>query len=333
MSRRSIALLALALAPALALAQAVSPDARVPLSTGFVPDPTEIDGHAVGARALSEIAGSTCTGFVGDHASHVLSLNTRFGFLRVFATSDTDLVLGVRSIDQAGEEHWSCSDDRFGTSPSVEGVFPRGTLEVWVGTHTLGASGDYQLRMTEMRSVRPGVGTGGTADDRGAATDLGLDTSATGRFDPIRLHRGFLPDPRWLTGEARVDVATTVDAGVESGPIEVTLLGNGCGGLVQAAPAHIVTLLDDIDFLQIYLCAPADEGARCAPTQEPLSIVVLGPSGDFLCESASGSYAALERGPGQGGWPAGDYRVWIGVHHVATHQSYRMGISELRRVN
>ncbi len=328
------ALAALVMLPTLAIAQSTAPEARVPLSTGFVPDPAVLEGHAHGARSLADLGGHECAGFVGDRPSHVMNLDTRFGFLRIFATSPTDLVLGVHAIDASGRPVWLCSDDRFDTAPGVEGVFPRGRVEIWVGTHTLGASADYVLSFTETRSVRPGIGTGSTADDRSAATELGLDTTAGPRYDDIHVHRGFLPDPRWLEGEAGLAVAAEgADAGPDVEPIEVTLLGNGCGGLVQASPAHVVTLLDDFDFLQLYLCEPAeDEHTRCTPTHEPLSIVVLAPDGSFRCEAADESVTALSRGIAEGGWPAGDYRVWVGVHHSSTHERYRMGISELRRV-
>jgi hypothetical protein len=335
MSRSGRALLfALVLVPTLALAQTIAPEARIPLSTGFVPDPVHLEGHAHGGRALEDLGGHECTGFVGDRANHVMMLDTRFGFLRIFATSQTDLVLGVHWTDASGHPHWLCSDDRFDDAPGVEGVFPRGRLEIWVGTHTIGESGDYVLDFTEMRSVRPGIGTGEAGLDRSAATELGLDLEADARYDDIHLHRGFLPDPRWLEGEAGLaTVAAGADAGTDVEPIEVTLLGNGCGGLVQASAGHVVTLLDDFDFLQLYLCEPAEEGSRCVPTHEPLSLVVLLPNGAFRCEAADASFTALSAGADEGGWPAGDYRVWVGVHHTDTHQRYRMGVSELRRVN
>ncbi len=331
-----VVLAALVLIPTLATAQPIAPEARIPLSTGFVPDPAQIDGHAHGSRAFADLAGGDCTGFVGDRPNHVMALDTRFGFLRIFATNvgDADLVLGVHVFDASGRATWMCSDDRFGNVPGIEGVFPPGRLEIWVGTHTLAQSADYTLQVTETRSVRPGIGTGGTADDRSAATELGLEATAAGRYDAIHLRRGFLPDPRWLTGVA--GLAATVespDAGPESGPIEVTLLGNGCGGLVQASPAHVLTLIDDFDFLQLYLCEPSADGGRCVPNSEPLSLVVLQPDGTFRCESADDSFTALAAGHDQGGWPAGYYRIWVGVHHVDVHETYRLGISELRRVD
>lgn len=327
-------LVALVLVPTLAYAQAIGTEARIPLSTGFIPDPAAVEGHAHGARALADLGGHECAGFVGERANHVMALDTRFGFLRIFATSQTDLVLGVHRTDASGHSSWLCSDDRFGNMPGVEGVFARGRVEVWVGTHTIAESGDYILNFTETRSVRPGIGSTADLDDRSAATELGLDPTALGRHDAIHVHRGFLPDPRWLDGEAGLAVASAgSDAGPDVEPIEVTLLGNGCGGLVQATPEHVVTLLDDFDFLQLYLCEPAEEGARCEPTHEPLSLVVLGPDGAFRCEAADSSYTALSVGHDEGGWPAGDYRVWVGVHHPDVHQSYRMGISELRRVH
>src|SRR5262249_37859319 len=153
------------------------------------------------------------------------------------------------------------------------------------GTHTLGESGDYVLSFTETRSVHPGVGTGAALDDTTAASELGLDVTADGRFDAIHVRRGFLPDPRWLEGEAGLPaVPPGADAGVAAiEPIELTLLGNGCGGIVPAAAAHVVTLVEDFDFLQLYLCEPDPQGGVCVPTEQPLSMVILGPDGAFRC--------------------------------------------------
>src|SRR5690606_21549625 len=140
------------------------------------------------------------SGFVGGSPSHVLNLETRFGFLRLFATSDVNLVLAVRTADGS----WLCSDDRFGPHPSVEGLFAAGRVEVYVGAATLGARGAYVLRVTETRSVRPGIGSDATWDEGAAlARDIGLEIDAPeGGFENIRLRRGFLPDPRSLAGVA-----------------------------------------------------------------------------------------------------------------------------------
>jgi hypothetical protein len=323
----------LSLVAVLAAAQGSAPihEARVPLRTGFVPDPAELEGHTRGARAISDMAGPACAGFVDEHASHVLSFETRFGFLRVFATSETDLVLAVRRADGS----WLCNDDRFGTNPNVEGVFPAGRIEVWVGTHVLGASADYVLTLSEMRSVRPGVGASGVHDDEDMAAELGLDAvAATGRFAPIHLHRGFLPDPRWIEGAAgRTDEQRADDAGAggENDLIEVSPLGDECRGLAEAAPSHVVTLQDDFDFLQLYLCDPSDP-THCLPTGAPLSLVVRAPDGSFRCHTSDDAVTAVTVGRDDGGWPAGDYRVWVAVHHPDVHQAYRLGLSELRRV-
>ena len=304
-------------------------EARVSIRTGFVPDPADFEGRVTGVRSLVPLAGPECVGFFEAGPSHVFSLDTRFGLLRFYATAEANLVLAARTEDG----RWICNDDRFGTTPAVEGTFRPGRVEVWVGTHDPGVSVDYLLQLTETRSVRPGVGAAGMEDDRALAVELGmLGEAVDGLFDGIRLRRGFLPDPRWLEGDAgptpRPPGAPTAEA---EDPIDVALISTECRGLVDATPSHVLTLMDDFDFLQLYLCAP-DDLAHCQTPSDPLSFVALGPDGRFRCDVSEGQFTELSRGSDSGGWPAGTYRVWVGVHHPEAHPHYRLGISEIRRV-
>jgi hypothetical protein len=286
--------------------------------TGFVPDPMVLHGAASGAAPLplSEPAGCR-EGFFASSPSHVLVLETRMGFLRLYATGPGDLALAVRDA----EGLWRCSDDRFGRHPSVEGSWLRGRVEVYVGTHARGERSDYQLRLTEMRSMRPGVADGGDAgDERDLARDAGILVDAeSGRFDGIRLRRGFLPDPRFLAGDA----ALPAD---EEG-IDASVLGGECHGLVTHAPSHTVELLDDLDFFQLYV-VPIDEPRWPTGRSPPLSLVVLFPDGTFVCDAANTEGLELSRAR----WEPGLFRVWVGLEPGQDPVRYRLGLSEIRRV-
>lgn len=313
MTKAPIALVVLLVALSTASAQD-GPEARVHVRTGFVPDPAELEGHAHGVRPVSAIAptGEGCDGLSAHFAaspSHVLSLDSRFGFLRVFATSSTNLALLVR--DSAGR--WLCSDDRFGEHPSVESVFAPGRVEIWVGTHDPGAEGDYVLRLTETRTVRPGAGSDADGmSGRSIATEIGLavDTSAA-RFGEIRLRRGFLPDPRFLTGTA-------------GGALDVSLVGGACRGFVEGPPSHVIRLLEGFGYLQLSIAGVEE---RVDP-EGPTTLVVLAPDGHLYCDTSEGDQPQVARTA----WPEGDYLVWVGSQRSDASIAYRLRISELVRV-
>lgn len=279
-------------------------EAAVHLTTGFIPDPAVLEGRASGVRSATELA-EQCTGFVGSAPNHVLSLDTRFGYLRLFATSEVDLVLAVRTAD--GE--WMCSDDRFGTHPSVEGLFQRGRIDVYVGTSVTGASGDYALRLTETRSIRPGIGAETIPGESSTlARDLGLEVEGTeGLYTPIRLRRGFLPDPRLLEG-------------VAGGTIDASALGGSCRGYITPRPTHVITLRSPFDFLQLYLEVDPEQDRE-------LTLIVLTPENRLLCDVGTRAVPDVSADA----WPDGIYRVWIGTLTEDSTRRHRLGISEIRR--
>lgn len=289
----------------------------VPLRTGFIPDPAVLYGTAAG-DGPSGATGTDCElGFFGGAPSHVLLLETRVGFLRLYATGPGDLAIAVRDADGG----WHCNDDRFGRHPAVEGTFSAGRVEVWIGTHASGERSEYQLRLTETRSMRPGVGDGGEAGDETAlARDAGMEVDGTaGRFDGIRLRRGFLPDPRFLAGDAAVPEN-------EEG-IDANVLGGDCHGLVAHTPSHTIELLDDFDFFQVYL-VPLDDTRWPGEEPPPISLLVLHPDGTFICDAGNADGIEISRAR----WTPGLYRVWIGVDAGEAALRYRLGLSEIRRV-
>jgi hypothetical protein len=277
------------------------------LRTGFVPDPVVVRGSVQSGRALADL-GEGCAGVSSLAPTQRVRMETRFGFLRIFATGPDDLTLAVRTEDGAV----LCSDDRFGRHPSVEGRFAPGTLDVWVGVQPapVGASidGRFELELTETRSIRPGVRSGEEDERLSLAIEAGLEVRAErGRDGDLRLRRGFLPDPRHLQG-------TTV---ASEDLVDVGGLGDTCRGFVPATPSHVLTLLDDLDFFQIYV----------AQAPESATVVVLGPDGSVSCDSADGEHPHITRGA----WPTGPYRIWVGAHRTDAAFPYQLGLSEIRR--
>ena len=297
-----------------------------PLSirTGFIPDPVVVRGETTQETALSFL-GEDCLGLTSAAPMQRIELETRFGFLRLFATGPEDLTLAVRTQDGA----ILCSDDRFGLYPSIEGSFPPGVLEVWVGvkpeappavvegetppapaepeTPEPETSHLFELELTETRSVRPGVRLGEEQDQLALAMELGLSVRAETGQTNIRLRRGFLPDPRTLEG--------TVSATTEG--LNVTGLEASCAGTVVTAPSHVITLQEDFDYFQIYV----------ANAPEDTVLIVLGPEGSLVCDSSDGDQPQVENAT----WPSGVYRVWVGAQRADAAFPYELGVSEIRR--
>ena len=293
------------------------------IRTGFVADPVVIVGETARDAPLTHLDAS-CAGLATEAPTQRIRMETRFGFLRLFATGPEDLTLAVRTADGA----ILCSDDRFGRHPSIEGRFAPGELEVWVGVKPTATPVDgepsseppteplapdanahaYALELTETRSIRPGVRSGESQDHLSLAIEVGLDVRAeTGWGGNLRLRRGFLPDPRSLEGA----IATTGES------VDVSGLEAHCAGFVAAAPAHVLTLQEDFDFFQIYVAdAPGDS-----------VLVVMGPEGTLFCDSADEDRPQVESPT----WPAGVYRIWVGALRPEMAFPYRLGLTEIRR--
>lgn len=72
-----------------------------------------------------------CAGFVPQQASLQVFI-AREEQIEIVAASTSDLVLVVRDAEG---EIW-CNDDTYGLNPAVEGRFPAGVLDVYVGTYS-----------------------------------------------------------------------------------------------------------------------------------------------------------------------------------------------------
>jgi hypothetical protein len=279
--------------------------APIALRTGFVPDPVVFRGQLSPQRQLARLA-SDCVGLSSTEPTQIVRMETRFGFLRVFATGAADLTLAVRSGESV-----LCSDDRFGRHPAIEGRFAPGELSIWVGVDGAVADDarDFELEITETRSIRPGVRRGEEGERLSLAIEAGLETQPdTGSQGDLRLRRGFLPDPRFLSGTLMPD----------TDPVDVGGVSDACRGYVNARPSHVLTLQDDLDFFQIYV----------AEATESTTLVVVAPDESVECDASEGDHPNVTKTR----WPAGVYRIWVGAHRTDASFPYRLGLSEIRRV-
>ncbi len=284
---------------------ALTPGTSVALRTGFVPDPLVVRGEVAPRVPLAPM-GEGCLGLSTSGPTQRIRMDTRFGFLRIFATGAVDLTLAVQTPNGV-----ICSDDRFGRHPSIEGRFAPGEIAIWVGVKADAGSPAraFELEITETRSIRPGVRRGEEGERLSLAIEAGLDVRPEhGTATDIRLRRGFLPDPRYLEG----NVVGSTDS------IDASGIGDVCRGFVPALPAHVVTLSDDLDFFQIYV----------AEAPESTTLVVVAPDGGVSCDAADGDHPNVTRPS----WPAGAYRVWVGAQRLDGTFPYRLGLSEIRRV-
>jgi hypothetical protein len=269
-----------------------------PIAPGFTPDPLRVEGRTVGAQPLSERAPG-CRGYVGERPDHVLELGRRFDFLRLFVTSPVDVTLALRGPDG----RWHCTGRPLLRAPAEEGAREAGPHEVWIGSVRPGTQADYALFVTEFRSVTPTTRVDRASRDRQAA-GLGLAVDAeAGRFADRRLRRGFLPDPQRDEGRA-------------GGPIDVSSLGAGCRGFVDAAPSHVLTLDGELDYFRVSV----------RDADAPVTMLVRSPEGELLCASPAEGPPTLE---GEA-WSPGTYRVWVGRRAPGSETPYRVEYTETR---
>ena len=119
------------------------------LTPGFSPDPMILRGSAGGPTDAST-QNPMCRGFVGLLPSHTLQLASPMP-LRILAHSDADTTLVVRLADGS----YLCNDDTDGHDPVVEGSFPAGDHDVFVGTYSSGSSAPYALGLTVNPAILP----------------------------------------------------------------------------------------------------------------------------------------------------------------------------------
>jgi len=221
------------------------------LAPGFTPDPATgsgISGGPVDASRHGNTPDGPCVGQIDNTPDHKLTLTANFSYLRVQVASraDTSLVIkGPRNV-------YRCADDVVGLDPMIEGAWPAGTYEIYVGSVDEGAH-PYTIGITEVRTGSQG----------------------SGEYASVTLSPGFTPDPITLSGQS-------------GGPTDASRLGNSpsgpCVGMIDTTPDHEMTLTSDFDYLELRVESRQDTslviqgpgGNRCNDDDEGLNPAIRG---------------------------------------------------------
>jgi hypothetical protein len=91
-----------------------------------------------------------CPGYFDAAPQHTVVLTSDEPYLRIEAPSDGDATLAIVSPDGSV---W-CDDDSAGNlTPRLEGYFPAGVYQVYVGTYAPGRTSRYELLFSEHQAV------------------------------------------------------------------------------------------------------------------------------------------------------------------------------------
>jgi len=194
------------------------------LAGGFLPDPHVLNLTAGGSVSASAIGPAECVGYVDRLPDALLAYSSPASYLSIFADSDTDLTLMVRSPGGV----FSCNDDSplGGLDPLVEFNSPTaGRYEIWIGT--LGEGGRPAARL-DISELRP------PAESSGSETPTAI------------LAGGFLPDPHVLNLSAGGSVSASA-----IGPAE-------CLGYVDRLPDALLAYSNPASYLSIFADADTD---------------------------------------------------------------------------
>lgn len=126
----------------------------VPLAPGFSPQPLVVPGVIVPGTQDAAALGPGCLGHIPAQPNHVMQVQGNFPRLRVMVNSQADTVLVIRAANGTVR----CNDDlRPGESlnPGIDGPFPPGAYQVFVGSYQTGAQGPYAIGFTENPAILP----------------------------------------------------------------------------------------------------------------------------------------------------------------------------------
>lgn len=123
----------------------------VRVDAGFGDAPRVGRGRAGGPESAPSMGfPDACPGWFDRNPQHTVVLTSDLPYLRVEAPSDGDATLAIVTPDGSV---W-CDDDSAGNlTPRLEGWFPAGVYQVYVGSYARGVASRYQLLFSEHAAV------------------------------------------------------------------------------------------------------------------------------------------------------------------------------------
>ena len=269
------------------------------LTSGFTPDPFEVQLIAGGGNSASQWSNGQCAGFVADAPDVRINFTGgSFSEINFSARSNSDTTLIVN--DPNGQ--WFCDDDSGdGLNPLVELTPISGQYDIWVGTF-----GSSTAQATLAVSELPyGGGSTGSAPrpptpPRGPS---GPDYSLTPGYGTYSLASGFTPDP--------FEVQVVAGGGNSASDWS----GGQCAGFVADAPDVRVNFTGGA-FSEINFSARSNADT---------TLIVNDPNGQWFCDDDSGGNLnpLVELTP-----ISGQYDIWVGTFGSSTAQA-TLAVSEL----
>ncbi|MGB8224738.1 MAG: hypothetical protein WCF10_19260 [Polyangiales bacterium] len=119
----------------------------VPLHAGFSPDPRVVGGTAIGEVPADSIH-RKCPGWISANPDYLLHADTAFFRLYVLGRSSSAVRLVLRKPDGSV----ICNNGGGKKDFMIRSNFSIGTTQVWVGVTEKGATADYRLGFSEVKS-------------------------------------------------------------------------------------------------------------------------------------------------------------------------------------
>jgi len=266
------------------------------LAPGFTPDPATgsgISGGSVDASRHGDTSDGPCVGQIDSSPDHKLTLTANFSYLRIQVASRADTSLVIKGPRNA----YRCADDVVGLDPAIEGAWPAGTYEIYVGSVDEGEH-PYTIAITEIRpDVQRNQGQQRTDQEQ-------TRRQGSRDFASVTIAPGFTPDPLTVTGKS-------------GGPTDASRLGNSpsgpCVGMIDTTPDHEMTLTSDFDYLELRV-----------ESRQDTSLVIQGPGGNRCNDDDEGLNPGI-----RGAWRKGTYKIFVGSVDEGVHP-YRLHITEIR---
>lgn len=281
-------------------ARPVDPTAFL-LGPSFAPDPMVRTGMAGGPNQASQ-RNAECRGYISALPSHRLELAAPMPYLRIAVHAGGDPTLVVALADGT----YRCNDDFEGLNSLVEGAFPAGAHQIFVGTYGEGPPMAYTIGVSRGTTMTPSTLGGAAPPPPVPPTPPPPPVPptpppgvASGRQPTLRLTPGFRPDPQIQTSWA-------------GGTMPVGVMGNGCVGAFPLEAQHLVVVPQSLPTVRFVVSSELDT-----------TLAIRGSNGSMYCnDDMDGLNPGVEAN-----LEPGSYEVFVGTYGQGQGGPYRIAVT------